>query len=352
VLKVLRLPWRSRVLEPAPPQEPPLEIRPLTPVVGSTATYSDIVSYFAEYPPRSVMSDHSRAVLFSLIRMLKATAVAEVGTMYAGTTEVMARAMWENGQGVVYTADPLGADRCPQIIARWPQGLRDLTRFHALSSMDFFHHLDRRHVVLDLALVDGNHEYEFALFDLLMAAKLLRPGGIVVMDNAEQTGPFKASQVFLRQNPGWRELGDAIASHDPAIPFNVARASIANTSFILLQAPDYIAIGADMRAWGQISTKSSVFEGMRLELPAQSTSGTLHYQAIFRAFLDDGSIPEAKRIGRVRLEPSGLAATIAHSFTEPMRFAPGAQYTTEVDLSWEAEAGASELKLAAPPTPF
>jgi hypothetical protein len=183
-----------------------------------------------------------------------------------------------------------------------------------------------------------------------MAAKLLRPGGIVVMDNAEQTGPFKASRVFLRESAAWRELGDAVASHDPANPFNAARASIAHTSFILLQAPDHIPVGAGMQAWGQISTKSPNFDGMRLELPAQTTAGRLHYQAIFRAFLDDGSIPELKRIGSVRIDIDGPAA-IAHTFAEPMRFAPGAQYTTEIDLAWEANAGAPDLRLAAAPTP-
>jgi hypothetical protein len=52
-----------------------------------------------------------------LIRTLRPQAVAEVGTLFAGTTEVMARALWENGSGVIHTADPYGADRCPEIIA-------------------------------------------------------------------------------------------------------------------------------------------------------------------------------------------------------------------------------------------
>lgn len=71
--------------------------------------------------------------------------------------------------------------------------------------------MDKKDVVLDLILIDGNHDFEFALFDLQMAARLMRPGGIVVMDNAEQSGPFYAAKQFLDRNPAWRELGRCIA---------------------------------------------------------------------------------------------------------------------------------------------
>lgn len=83
-------------------------VRPLAPITGDAAgsamitrngaTYSKaILDYFTLYPVRSFLSDESRAVLFSLIRTLRPKVVAEVGTLFAGTTEVMARALWENG---------------------------------------------------------------------------------------------------------------------------------------------------------------------------------------------------------------------------------------------------------------
>jgi predicted O-methyltransferase YrrM len=320
----------KRLQRKAPPtvpetMPPPVEVRPLGPIAApaptsigdalATPAYADALAYFSGYPRRSVMSDHCRAVLYTLIRMRRPQVVVEIGTMYAGTSEVMARALWENGSGVLHTTDPFGGDRCPAIIAGWPQPLQDLTHFHTLTSMDFLHHLDRRRVTLDLVLIDGNHEYEFALFDLVMSAKLLRPGGIIVMDNSEQTGPFKASRVFLGLNPEWRELGQAVASHDCAKPFDARRASIDETSFILLQSPDYIPIGAELQAWGQVSTKSSRFDGLQLELTPQATAGTLHYQAILRGFRDDGSIPEVKAIGTIRLEVDG-PATVVHPFAQ------------------------------------
>jgi predicted O-methyltransferase YrrM len=325
----------------------------VTPELRNTAAYPEILAYFTSYPPRSVMSDHSRATLFTLIRMLRPKVVAEVGTMYAGTTEVMARALWENGEGVVYTTDPLGGDRCPAIIARWPQELRDKTHFRPLNSMDFFHELDRKHVTLDLVLVDGNHDFEYALFDLQMAARLLRPGGIVVMDNAEQSGPFKAARTFVERNPAWREVGDALASSDPAKPFDAARASVPDTSFIVLQAPDYLPIDAGPHSWGQISTRASTLEGISIELPPQTTAGTLHYQMILRAFRGNGDIPETRAIGSPRLDLAGSAATMVHRFPAPLRLDyADAQFTFEIDLSWEADPGRPVLALARMPAPY
>ena len=356
--------FRSRDRDATPqPISRAIEIRPLKGIAASTGNPSDIVNlvatpaygdalaYFAEYPPRSILSDHSRAVLYTLIRTMRPEIVAEVGTMYAGTAEVMARALWENGTGIVHTTDPLGGDRCPQIIESWPQELQRLTRFYALNSMDFFHHLDRQRVTLDLVLVDGNHDFEFALFDLQMSARLLRPGGIVIMDNAEQTGPFKASQLFLANNREWRELGSAVASHTRSAPFDGARASIPWTSFVILQAPNHIPVGDDFRSWGQVRTKSAHFDGIRLELPAQRTSGWLHYQAMLRAFQDDGAVPESKAVGKLRHEVD-RSGTVVHPFDKPLRFAEGAQYTYEIDLAWEPDTGCPPLALLKAPTPL
>jgi predicted O-methyltransferase YrrM len=348
---------------------PSIEIRPLLPVAGpapitaittpesiiemqASAEYAKAKSYFSDYPARSMISDNSRAVLFSLIRTLRPQIVVEVGTLFAGTTEVMARALWENGEGILHTIDPYGADRCPAIFATWPQELRNVTRFHVLNSMDFFHWADSQRLTLDLVLVDGAHDYEFALFDLQMAARLLRPGGIVVMDNAEQIGPYKASRAFIDANPAWRELGQALASYDRADPFNLTRSSAFETSFVLLQAPTYFPVGEGPHSWGQMITTSCQLDGFILEPLPQATAGTLHYQAILRGFFRDGSIPEAKIVDSVRLDVEG-PAKIAHEFKTPLRLAADAHhYTLEINLSWQADPGLSLLALAAVPAPL
>lgn len=312
----------------------------------SSAFYAEALKYFRDYPPRSLMSNDSRAVLFSLIRILRPTYITEIGTLHAGTTEVMARACWENNWGIIYTADPFGGERCPQIIAGWPEEIAKYANFHALSSMDFFTYLDHRRISLDMTLVDGNHDFEFALFDLQVAARKTRPSGIIVMDNAEQSGPFNAARIFLAANPLWRELGTAVAEHDPANPFNMSRASLPNTSFIILQAPAYLSIGETPQSWGQADTDASRLAGLAFALAGQPAAGTLHYHVIFRAFHDDEGAPiEAKTIGRLRID-SAAATSLPHRFEKPLQLPEGARkYTVEVDMSWQADAGSLPLGL-------
>ncbi len=325
----------------------------MDPIVGSTATYSDILPYFANYPRQSLMSDHSRTVLFSLVQMHRPQVVVEIGTLYAGTTEVLARALWENGDGIIYTTDPFGAERCPDIIATWPVELREITRFYPLSSMDFFLELERQKVVLDMVLVDGNHDYEFALFDLLMAAKLLRPSGIVIMDNAEQSGPFHAARTFLGAHPAWIELGNAIAAYDPSAPFAQPRTSVPGTSFVVIQAPAHLSIGAGPHSWGQVRTNTRTLAGFSLGLPAQATAGTLHYQAILRVFAKgDRDVHELKSDGTIRLQQDGRADALEHRLKEPLRsdMPEPDHFTFEIELSWQPDAGASPLALTKIPT--
>jgi predicted O-methyltransferase YrrM len=313
--------------------------------------YSKVLSYFSNYPTRSMVSANSRAFLFTLIRAMHPKVVAEVGTLYAGTTEVIARAVCENGGGIIHTTDPFDIEQRPEIIASWPQALRDVTRFHALNSMDFFLLLDGMRVTLGLVLIDGNHEYEFVLFDLRMAAKLLRPGGIIVMNNAEQSGPFRASQEFLAANATWYELGRAIASHNPSLPFDTTRASLPDTTFIVLKAPNHIPVGEGPHSWGQTITNASRLDGFTLELSRQITAGTLHYQAILRAFPEGEAIVEVKTIGCLRLNLPD-AATVEHKFSSSLYVPKAAHYTYEFDFSWQADADSAPLSLAAIPAPI
>lgn len=321
----------------------------------NSATYQDMCTFFDGWPEDSFMSDHSRCTLYILVRMMQPKVVAEVGTLFAGTTQVLARALVENGAGEIHTTDPYGAERCPGIMAAWPQSLQAVTHFYPLNSMDFFLTLDQRRIGLDLVLVDGNHDYEFALFDLQMAARLLRPGGIVVMDNAEQTGPFQATRTFLDRHSAWREIGDAVKAYDPLNPFDPTRSSVPGTTFILLQAPPHVSVGAGPHSWGQVFTDMTSMKGISLDLGSQSTAGTLFYQVIFRGFADGNRAGvELKEVGSLRVEADGVARTVVHDLKNSLRWEsaatyPDARYSFEVDLSWQSDPGAGPLALARPP---
>ena len=346
-----------------------IDVRPLRAIAMPTGHVSDLAAvmacpeyeriraYFSLYPGRSFMSDHSRAVLYSLVRMMRPQLVAEIGTLHAGTTEVFARALWENGGGVVHTADPYGGDRCPAIIAQWPAELQRHAQFHAKSSMDFFARMVLESKTFDLVLIDGNHDYEYALFDLQMAARLIRPGGIVVMDNAEQSGPFKAARLFLAANPAWREIGGAIAAYEPFKPFEHERASLPDTGFLVLRAPDYLSIGEGPHSWGQAWIDTPQLSGLRFQV-VKPCKGILLYQIYLRGFANANRWVKEERVeGSARIEVAHREASIDHPLGRTLSVVSPPEYddelfTLEFDLSWQADAGSPPLALATLPVPI
>jgi hypothetical protein len=59
-----------------------------------------------------LISDHGRALLYSLIRVMKPSLVVEIGSYQAGTSKVICWALAANGRGRLHTIDPLGATVC------------------------------------------------------------------------------------------------------------------------------------------------------------------------------------------------------------------------------------------------
>ena len=81
--------------------------------------------------------------------------------------------------------------------------------------MAFFVELEGRNSAIDLAFIDGDHAHESAVFDLSMAARLLRPGGTaILMDDVDQGRPlFRLALAFLTKHPSWHVLG-----HNHTVP--------------------------------------------------------------------------------------------------------------------------------------
>jgi predicted O-methyltransferase YrrM len=142
-----------------------------------------------------------QAILYQLIRELRPKTVLEIGTFFAGTTHIIARALWAKGEGRVITIDPFGGERVPAIIARMPAEISERIDFYPLSSMDFFLHHKVPRGSLDFAFIDGDHTYPGAHFDLYRTSERIRPGGIIVMDNSNLSGVAHATADFLESNP-------------------------------------------------------------------------------------------------------------------------------------------------------
>ena len=215
--------------------------------------------------------------------------------------------------------------------------------------MTFFGAMVRRQITFDFVFVDANHDFEYALFDLQMAAKLMRRGGIVAMDNCDQDGPFRAAQVFLQNSAGWREMGSAIERHDPFDPFGGVRSSYPNTTLILLQAPPRITIGVTPQSWERV-TPFSTIRGLTFDMPAQTTKGVLAYCITLRGFVPGGrDNTESRATGRVSLQLGGTPARTQYELPAAMtsRLPTEGYHKVEIQIAWQ---GTAPLVLAEAPT--
>jgi predicted O-methyltransferase YrrM len=258
--------------------------RPATAIESKTNEYKKVSQYFSCYPKKSLIHAGTREFLYHAIRSMHPEWVLEIGSFCCGTSEVMARALWENKNGTLITLDPFGSERCPYIISQWPADLQKHVDFRAKNFMEVQPVLFSEGKRLDLALIDGNHDYEFALFDIMAAAAIMKPGGLLVIDNVEQEGPFWAGIDFLRMNADWTELGYAIEEFDSNNPFNMDRASLPDTSLLILKAPQQVVV-AHQRSeiFGQNFIAHKVIQGIKVDL-TQKTSGILHVHIIYRSW--------------------------------------------------------------------
>src|SRR5262245_54877206 len=177
--------------------------------------FQRVFAAYRNYPAASLQSDEARALLHHLIVMRRPEFALEIGTYMAGTAEVLARALWETGMGHLDTIDPFGAERCPPLIAALPEELQKHITFQPVTSASHFDRAIGRGVGYDFVLIDGSHELEFVMFDLMCTARLMRPRGLVVLDNIEQPGPRFATRLFLEGNPEWRDVSGVIKSRNP-----------------------------------------------------------------------------------------------------------------------------------------
>src|SRR5262249_26485875 len=153
----------------------------------------------------SLMSEHSQALLYCTIRLLRPKLVVEIGTYRAGTAKVIAWALAANGSGMLHTVDPFGKSRVPSILASWPDHLRDIVSYFPVNSMEYFGDLTQTGTQSELIFVDGNHDYECASFDIESAARVATPSSFIFIDNTNQAGPFLAAQDFIKHHPSWIE---------------------------------------------------------------------------------------------------------------------------------------------------
>ena len=90
---------------------------PVKDILTSASSSGD--QFFKDNPAaqRSLISGQAQALLYSIIRNLRADHVFEIGSYKAGTTEALCRALQANRHGLLHTVDPFRGDYIAATIA-------------------------------------------------------------------------------------------------------------------------------------------------------------------------------------------------------------------------------------------
>jgi predicted O-methyltransferase YrrM len=93
-------------------------------------------------------------------------------------------------------------------------GLTELVEHHAEESQTALPRFLSEGRTFDLAFVDGNHRFDGVFLDLIYLGRLVRPGGIVFLDDHQLPAVARAASFCLR-NLGWslEEESDADELH-------------------------------------------------------------------------------------------------------------------------------------------
>jgi predicted O-methyltransferase YrrM len=102
-------------------------------------------------------------------------------------------------------------------------GVAGLIEFHAEESHIALPRFVVEGRVFDLAFVDGNHRFEGVFIDLTYLGRLVRPGGILFLDDYQLPAIQRATSFFLT-NRGWT-LEEVSVADDPHHQWAVLRTS-------------------------------------------------------------------------------------------------------------------------------
>jgi hypothetical protein len=180
-----------------------------------------------------------------------------------------------------------------------------------------------------------------------MAARTLDPGGLILLDNVSQPGPYLAALDFLRDTPGWRECGNPGERSRDGLPFDNRRARIHNSDLIALRAPSGLVVGARPVTLGERSFDRREVRGIELRIAERSSRGTLTAQCALRGHSASPANPGVEIIGAASLDLDDAQGPVTARF-EPPLVARGDFYqmALEIALVWR---GGSPLHLAGPP---
>jgi predicted O-methyltransferase YrrM len=135
-----------------------------------------------------------------------ASRTLEVGLGYAVSTLYICDGLIENGDASAkhVAVDPYQSSRFAncglQLLAQ--AGAEKLVEHRSEPSQVALPRFVEEGLSFDLAFVDGDHRFDGVFVDLVYAGRLVRPGGIVILDD-HQLPAIERAACFFRSNLGW-----------------------------------------------------------------------------------------------------------------------------------------------------
>jgi predicted O-methyltransferase YrrM len=183
--------------------------RVATPAGGSVALWSNV-------------SPGAGAFLQGLVERVQPEQCLEVGLAQGLSALYLCDALEKAGRGRHIAIDP------NQHGGAWGDswegaGLHSLERagyaerveFHGEPSFRVLPRLEAEGLRLDLAFIDGWHTFDFSLVDFFYIDRMLRPGGVVAIDDAQWPSVRKLCR-YLATNRAYRVIGAYVPDDAPA----------------------------------------------------------------------------------------------------------------------------------------
>jgi predicted O-methyltransferase YrrM len=193
-------------------------------------------------------------LLRDLLVAERAATVVEVGLAYASSAlaigEALVAVAAPNPQHIVI--DPFQESAWSNV--GWDllrsAGLESISSLLLAPSSSALPQLLADGVVADAAIVDGSHRFHEVFVDLYFLRKIVRPGGLVVVDD-DWTPSVRTAVRYYEQNLGWQVIPDAFAggtfwtiNRDPAAE------AVPRCRALRLPDPSYEPAFGDFRPFG------------------------------------------------------------------------------------------------------
>jgi len=163
--------------------------------------------------------------LFELVRAHRPALSLETGFAYGVSALFIAEALRQNGSGRHIVIDPFERTRFDGLGLRHVEeaGLAQYVTFHEERSEFCLPRLAGEGLRIDFAFVDGHHLFDYVVTECLLLARLLRAGGILVLDDTNLPGVGRACDFFAKNRPDFEELTE---SSRPGVLRSLFRSSL------------------------------------------------------------------------------------------------------------------------------